>query len=79
MDQLSAGVIKRAALKQGAPRRISGGSAGMAPTPASMPQASGKPVTARVIQQNDTHAVIEVTCSCGQTIQLQCDYAQQAT
>ena len=79
MEQPLAGVIKKAALKQAAPRRISGEPAGTAPAPASTPPAAGKPVTARVIQQDGTHAVIEVICSCGQRIQLQCDYAQQAT
>ncbi len=67
------GVVKEANLTQAAPRRISSGPIG----PGAMP--TGKPATAAVVQQDDTHAVIEVTCSCGRKIQLQCDYAQPET
>ena len=33
---------------------------------------------ARVVQQGDGGAVIEVTCSCGRRTQVQCDYAPDA-
>ena len=36
--------------------------------------ASGGP-TVRIVQTHPEYAVIEVTCACGSTIQVRCDYA----
>ena len=33
---------------------------------------------ARIIEQNDDHAVVEITCACGTTMRLRCDYAAAA-
>lgn len=46
--------------------------------PGSGPAApTGVPQQARVIEANDQYAVIEVTCSCGRTMRLQCRYGSE--
>ncbi len=37
--------------------------------------ADGPQPTGRIVQQNDQGAVIEVTCTCGNTFRLNCTYA----
>jgi len=31
---------------------------------------------ARIVEQHPQYAVLEVTCACGQTLQVKCDYSQ---
>ncbi|MHC4295410.1 MAG: hypothetical protein ACYSTL_07475 [Planctomycetota bacterium] len=74
MEELAQGVLKKKALKTGAPRRIgTGGQSAMSPTGGAFTRSA----QARIVQQNDTHAIVEVRCSCGRTIRLQCNYANQ--
>ncbi len=71
MDELRKGVLKGDAIRMGDPFSIpaprSGSTGGVA---------AGSGPTARIAQQNDTHALVEVICSCGQTIQVQCNYSE---
>jgi len=75
MPQAYTSVIKKARVKLGEPRPI--GSA-MLPPPDASGGAPGQP-SARILEQDDAHAVIEVTCPCGQTIQLNCEYPTNET
>ena len=34
---------------------------------------------ARIIEQHPQYAVLEITCACGQTMQIKCDYSQALT
>lgn len=60
MDEAIRGVLKKNVVRMTAP----GGAA--AP-------ADGQP-TAQLLEQDASHAVIQVTCSCGSTIRINCDY-----
>lgn len=31
---------------------------------------------ARIVEQHSQYAVLEITCACGQTLQVKCDYSQ---
>ena len=31
---------------------------------------------ARIVEQHPQYAVLEITCACGQTLQVKCDYSQ---
>lgn len=41
-------------------------------------QVQGTP-QARIIEQHPHYAVLEITCTCGQTVQVKCDYLQALT
>jgi len=48
------------------------------PAPAGTPGSPGAAVAdpaVRVVEQDETGALIEVTCACGRTTHVQCDYA----
>ena len=62
------GVLKKREIRLGQPRTIGTES----DAPAQAPQA-------RIAQQNDTGATLEVVCSCGRRMQLRCDYATAET
>lgn len=38
-------------------------------------EAQGSP-QARIVEQHPQYAVLEITCACGQTVQVKCDYSQ---
>jgi hypothetical protein len=42
------------------------------------PQSSSAAPTARVAQSHPDYAVIEVTCPCGKTTYIRCEYAQRS-
>lgn len=72
MPQGFAGVLKKSAVKMAGSRRLDSAAAqdatGMDRTTAqAAPQA-------RIIQQKDGQAVVEVVCACGQRMQLVCMY-----
>jgi hypothetical protein len=51
---------------------------GQPPGPAQDAAAAHRPeetAQARIIRQEDGLAIVEITCACGRTIQLQCQYA----
>jgi len=48
------------------------------PTPmqqGSKPQRSSVPQRARIVEKTSDYAIIEITCACGRTTQVRCDYA----
>ena len=55
----------RAVLKKDMVRMSAPGGGAAAP--------GGQP-TAQILEQDASHAVIQVTCSCGSTIRINCDY-----
>lgn len=59
-------VLKKGQVKLGEPYRLGGGAAGA-------PGSSG--ARARVVEQGDAGALIEVVCACGRKTYLRCDYA----
>lgn|GEM_PF-5523666 len=67
--KVRSGVIKKRDVREGSPYVLGGGGLGAA--------GSAAP-SARIVAQNDTGVVIEVTCACGQTVQVQCNYAEAA-
>jgi len=68
-------VLPRETVKPGATTRIPVGPAAAAgPTAGGAGRDAAVPQQARVIEANDEYAVIEVVCSCGQTMRLQCRY-----
>ena len=64
MDQEATAVLKRDKIREGQRRLIGGGS----------PRANVEPVRtrARIVEQDDTHAVIEVICDCGRKCYVNC-------
>jgi hypothetical protein len=70
MDQEAVGVLKKSQVKLAGPFRLGPGGA------AGPPGAAVAHV--RIVQQDDAGARIEVTCPCGRTTYLQCDYAAPA-
>ena len=60
MDEGIRGVLKKDMVRMASPR------GGAAP-------AGGQP-TAQLLEQDASHAVIQVTCPCGSTIRINCDY-----
>ena len=73
MEKLANGVLKSDALRPGQPCRIGQ----PPPTEGGAGPSSGP--TARVVQQTDTCAIVEVVCSCGNSIRVQCDYSDPVT
>ena len=50
---------------------------GLAEVTGAMPQqknATSGPARVRIVQNHSQYAVLEVTCTCGQTMHLRCDY-----
>jgi len=39
------------------------------------PEIQGSPQV-RIVEQHPQYAVLEITCACGQTLQVKCDYEQ---
>ncbi len=70
MEELTEGVLKKDEVKEAEPRQI--GAAGSVPTAPVGPNA-------RVTEQDDARSIVEVRCTCGRIIQLQCNYAQQTS
>ncbi len=67
MDQSSAAVLKKTEVKLTQSVQLGCAPAGQGPHP---PQA-------RIVEQNDTDAVVEVVCGCGRKILLLCDCTAQ--
>ncbi len=68
MSKLQSNVLKSQVLRKGQPRRLAA-----SPT---APLADGRPAAgpaqARIVAQTDDGALVEVTCSCGRTVHLEC-------
>ncbi len=76
MAEFAKGILKNDSFQLGEPCSIGSSSAlGVA---VATPTAGANGPTAKLIQQDETHAVIEVVCTCGKTIQIQCNYAPTA-
>ena len=69
MDQSSAAVLKKTEVKLTESVHLGSASAGQGP--------AAHPPQARIIEQNDTNAVVEVVCGCGRKILLLCDCTAQ--
>jgi len=69
MSELRIGVLKKDDVKMGQPQQL--GSPQPHPSP-------GQP-EARVLERSDTHTTVEVVCSCGQRISLQCNHPARGT
>jgi len=68
MTDMSTGVLKKDVVKMAPGRR---------PGPVGPADEAAKATPrARIVGQTQTHAVLEVVCSCGQKIQVQCNYAR---
>ncbi len=78
MTEFAKGVLKNDSFQLGEPCSIGSPSASGAGVAVATPTADANGPTARLIQQDETHAVIEVVCTCGKTIQIQCNYAPTA-
>lgn len=63
------GIIRKQSVEMCGPKRLDAAAA----TATSEPVAE---VAARIVEQHDDFAVIEVTCSCGRTVQIRCGYEQ---
>jgi hypothetical protein len=48
--------------------------AGMAASSGNLMPAGGATQQARIIESNDQHAILELTCSCGCKSRVQCNY-----
>lgn len=70
MEEVTAGVVKKSAVKTTNPRRID---------EAVTRPPGGMSAKARIVEQSDAGAVIEVTCACGKTTHLACSYAEPAS
>ncbi len=75
MTQVARQVLKAAEVALNSPIRMSLDPSAMAEGAASpsSPTASG----VRIVQNHPEYVVIEVTCPCGRTTQIRCDYAQK--
>ena len=62
-------VVKKDVVKEAGRCRV--GEAGSAGAPGFAPGGA----RARIVEQNQRNAVVEVVCSCGRKITLQCEYA----
>ncbi len=65
----------RGVLKKHEVRMVSGPRA--AATAEAPTRAAGGP-QARIVQQNDTEAIVEITCACGTKTRIRCAYAKAA-
>ena len=74
MAEIATGVLKKSTVHVSEPCRI-GGQAGRHVT--NKHAATGS-ATARLVEQNDQRAVIEVVCGCGQTLHVECNYPAAA-
>jgi hypothetical protein len=73
----SATVLKKNQVQTGGSVRLTrgGGNAPVRTLPSGQTAAPAVPQEARVIESNNEYAIIEVKCSCGQTMHIQCNYA----
>ena len=69
MNESAMGVIKKDSVKPT-------GSCLIGPMARAAP-AGGDATQARIVEQDDTHAVIEVTCACGKKSYLRCNFAAE--
>jgi hypothetical protein len=67
-------VLKAAEVSPGGPFQLSIDPAAMADGGASRPPSAASNV--RIVESHPEYAVIEVTCPCGRTTHVRCDYAQ---
>ena len=67
MHPMPGGVVKKDKVKMVQGSRVVGDGS------PSVPPAAGS--GARIVEQSDAGALIEVTCTCGEKTYLQCDYA----
>ncbi len=74
MNENATGFVRKDMVKAAEPYRI--GPVGQA---APSPGASMGPASARLISHNGTVALVEVLCSCGKRIQLDCQCEPQET
>ena len=65
MNKNATGFVRRDMVKPAEPRRIG---------PAVQGVSAGRPASARLVSQEETTALVEVVCSCGQRIHLNCEY-----
>lgn len=49
------------------------------PLPAAETSSSQVTPQVRIAQQHPQYAILEITCACGHTMQIKCDYAQAQT
>jgi len=66
MQPAATRVLKKNQINMSGPRRV-----GQAPASPVRPAAVG---SARVVQQDERGAIIEIVCRCGETIRLRCSY-----
>lgn len=69
MFNLPTGIIKNTKVRRSGAVMV-GRNAGRSPRAAGH---GGEP-TARIVGQNDSGAIIEIMCSCGQTVQVVCEF-----
>ena len=74
MVQKVMGVVKKDMIRSAPPCRIDGMAGAASPATDSSPQHSGRE-QARIVEQKNGLAVVEVTCSCGKKMYLNCEYA----
>lgn len=67
MEQIP-GVLKKHMIRQGQPCSLGGGQSAV--------RAAGRG-SARIVEQADGKAVVEITCACGNTMYLNCTYGKQ--
>jgi len=72
MTQVARHVLKAAEVCLDSPVHMSLDPAARTESGAS-PAAAGR---ARIVQSHPDHVVLEITCPCGRTTQVRCDYAQ---
>ncbi|KKK81990.1 hypothetical protein LCGC14_2807880 [marine sediment metagenome] len=70
MDKTLGRVIKKASVRMVEGRRCIGEPTRQEQTPCEQ--------TARILEQTETRTLIEVTCSCGEKIRVECDAAADA-
>lgn len=70
MEELTEGVLKKDKVKEAGPRQIA--------PPGNVPTAPVGP-NARITEQDGARSIVEVRCTCGRIIQLQCNHAKQTS
>lgn len=65
MQDAASGIVKKHAVREGGSYRLS--------APGSAAPAAAK---VRIVHQDEKIAVLEITCTCGQKILLQCDFGE---
>lgn len=63
MEQPIRGLIKKDVVKTGEPRRVGDGQ-----------DTADRQGSARIIQQGEGYAIVEVLCPCGRSTRLRCNY-----